>query len=318
VQGPSFSVLIPVYQAAETVAETVASALAQTRPAREVIVCDDGSTDDLAAALAPYTDRIVLVRQENAGGAAAANKAMRHSTGDFVAVLDADDVYSPSRFEALAALSATRPELDLLATDAYFEQNRQIVGQFYDAHAFPEEDDQRRAVLEWCFMFSPAVRRSRLLEIGGFDELLRIGYDWDCWLRLILGGSRAGLVDKPLVRYRLVSGSLSDDRPASFRERVTVLEKAASNPDLRPGERPFLERQLVEAGRRALQAEAREALLWRRADARRQAFRVLRGPGMSAGARLKAALAVASPRLAGRALRRREAGEKERFPSVGH
>jgi hypothetical protein len=239
---------------------------------------------------------------------------MRHATGDFVTVLDADDAFSRSRLESLAALGASRPELDLLATDAYFERERKIVGRFYDGHPFPEEDDQRRAVVEWCFMFNPAVRRSRVLEIGGFDESLQIGYDWDCWLRLILGGSRAGHVAAPLVRYRLVSGSLSDNRPASFRARVTLLEKAAANPDLRPDERPFLEGQLAEAQRRALRAEALEAVQRRQPDVRRRALRVVLGRRMAAGDRAGAALALVSPRLAARALRGPDLNEKERFP----
>jgi hypothetical protein len=313
-QGPSFSVLIPVYQGAAIVAEALESALKQTRPALEVIVCDDGSTDDLGAALEPFGERIVLLRQGNAGGAAAANTAARHASGDFVTVLDADDAFSPSRLESLAALGAARPELDLLATDAYFERDGQVVGRFYDVHPFPEADDQRRAVVEWCFLFNPAVRRSRLLEIGGFDESLRIGYDWDCWLRLVLGGSHAGHVAAPLVSYRLMSGSLSDNRPASFRARVTVLEKAAANPDLRLDERPFLASQLAEARRRALRAEALEAVQRGHADVRRRALRVVLGARMTAGDRVRAALALVSPRLAERALRGADVSEKERFP----
>jgi glycosyltransferase involved in cell wall biosynthesis len=312
---PTFSVLIPAYQAAETIGDSIRSALEQTRPALEIIVCDDGSTDDLDDALVPYRGRIVLVRQDNQGGAAALNNALGHATGDFVAILDADDVYLPRRLEALTRLGADRPDLDILAADAYFEREGRIVGQVYESRDFPV-DDQRRAILEWCFLFNPAVRRSRLLEIGRFDPSLRIGYDWDCWLRLILSGSKAGLVSEPLTRYRLVSGSLSDDRPRSLRERVTLLEKAAEHPQLRAEERRFLGDRLAVARQRALLAEARDAIRAKRRDARRRALAVAFGPRMKATTRVKAALAAVSPRLANPVLERRQ-GEKERFPGGG-
>jgi glycosyltransferase involved in cell wall biosynthesis len=310
---PTFSVLIPAYQAATTIVEAIESVLAQTRKPHEVIVCDDGSTDDLLGAVEPYLDRIVLVRRDNGGGAAALNTAIRQATGDFVAGLDADDAYLPQRVEALSELGAMRPDLDILATNMYFERDGQIVGHMYERREFPV-DDQRRAILDWCFLFHPAVRRSRMLEIGGFDTGLRIAYDWDCWLRLILSGSRAGLLNEPLTRYRLVSGSLSDDRPRSLSERVTVLRKASHDPGLSSEERAFVADRLEAARHRALLAEARSALRGRDDRARRKALAVVVGPRMTASTRLKAALAVLSPRAARSTLLRREHREKERFP----
>ena len=310
---PTFSVLIPAYQAAETIGEAIESALEQTRPPVEVVVCDDGSTDDLPSVLSPYLGRIKVVRQENRGGAAALNTALRLASGDFAAVLDADDAYLPRRLEALAQLGAARPDLDILAGDAYFERDGQIVGRIYDAREFPV-DDQRRAILDWCFLFNPAVRRSRLVEIGRFDASLRIGYDWDCWLRLILSGSRAGLVPEPLTRYRMVSGSLSDDRPRSLRERVTLLEKAESHPDLRADERRFLAERLSAARRRALLAESRFAICDHSRDARRRALAVAFGPRMRPATRMKAFVAAFAPSLARRVIVWRPKAEKERFP----
>src|SRR5919106_6197910 len=90
---PTFSVLVPAYQAAETIGEALDSALGQTAPPLEVIVCDDGSTDDLDGALASYTERIVLLRKQKGGAASARNAAARAASGDFVALLDADDEY---------------------------------------------------------------------------------------------------------------------------------------------------------------------------------------------------------------------------------
>ena len=125
---PSFSVIIPAYQAAGTIAQAVESALDQTVPAHEVIICDDGSTDDLEGALAPYRDRITLIHKENGGGASALNAAASAASGDFVVVLDSDDTYEPERLEALGALAAARPDLDVLMTDSYLEAGGRVVG----------------------------------------------------------------------------------------------------------------------------------------------------------------------------------------------
>ena len=194
--------------------------------------------------MTPYEGEITLLRKRNGGGASAFNAGVRAASGDFVAMLDADDAYERERIEALAELGAARPDLDLLATDLYLEIDGRIEGRFSTTTPFVV-DDQRAGIFDRCFVLAPAIRRERLLAIGGQDEALRIGYDWDCYLRLILGGSKAGFVDVPLYRYRFAPESLTGDRPAALRARVTMLTKATRNPDLRPDEREALERAIT-------------------------------------------------------------------------
>lgn len=182
---PTFSIVIPAYQAADSIGRAVESALAQTVPPHQVVVCDDGSTDAIDEALAPWRDSLLVIRKENGGGASALNTAVRAASGTFVAVLDADDVYHPRRIEALGGLAEARPDLDILTTDAYLEVDGRIGGRFSDETPF-EAKDQRAGILRACFVGGwPAVRRATLLVAGGFDESLRIAYDWDCWLRQI-------------------------------------------------------------------------------------------------------------------------------------
>ena len=250
--------------------------LGQTVPPLEIIVVDDGSTDDSERSLAPYLHEITLIRKENGGGASAFNAGLRTASGDFVAVLDADDAYQPDRIEAFGELGAARPDLDLLATDAYLEVGGEIVGRFSSGTPFAH-DDQREGIFDRCFMLNPALRRGRVLAIGGEDESFRIAYDWDCYLRLILAGSRAGFVDRPLYRYRLTSTSLTGNRPAALRERVVVLEKATANIHVRPEERLPLQRALVAKRTSALLAEAEAALRRGDPDARRRSFAVATG-----------------------------------------
>jgi hypothetical protein len=282
-RSPGFSIVIASYQAAATVGEAIESALGQTQAPHEVIVVDDGSTDGTAEVLAPYRARVVQVTQENRGAAAAVNAGVQRATGEFVAILDADDVYEPQRLEALTELALARPDLDLLMTDAYFEVDGRIAGRFCDATPFAAAR-QNIAIFERCFIAWPAVRRSRLLAAGGFDESLRVGYDWECWIRLLHAGAVAGLVDEPLMCYRIKgSGSLTDDRVAALRGRVKVLE-VASQLDLSDEERAELERFLPRRRRRALLAEAQQALRERSPDARRRALEVARDEGMPAPA----------------------------------
>ena len=188
---PSFSIAIAAYQAAATIAEAVESALAQTLPPVDVVVCDDGSTDDLAAALGPLRERIVLLRQENRGEAAAKNAAARATTGAFVAFLDADDFYYPRRLEALAELASARPELDVLTTNADLEIDGVVTGRYYpDVAEFPVQDQALAIIRSDSAIFgAAAVRRSTFEGAGGLNESLRSGDDWELWIRLALGGS---------------------------------------------------------------------------------------------------------------------------------
>src|SRR5438093_972703 len=133
---PTFSVVIPAYQAATTIGIAVASALDQTYPPHEVVVCDDGSTDDLESVLAPVRNRVVLLHRRHRGAGAARNDAIHLASGDFVAMLDADDLWEPERLDALAELATARPDLDVLATDALFEVQGQPAGRFYDFNEF--------------------------------------------------------------------------------------------------------------------------------------------------------------------------------------
>jgi GT2 family glycosyltransferase len=302
---PTFSVVITAYQAAAFISEAVESALSQTVRADEVIVCDDGSTDDLETALAPYRNEIVYLRKERGGTSSAVNAAAAAASAEFVAVLDADDVYLPERIEALGALASVRPDLDILATDAYMEVERRVVGRFNDEVKFAVED-QRTAILDRCFCAWPAFRRSRLRAAGGYDESFLIAHDWECAIRLILGGSQAGLVDEPLYRYRMRPDSLTADRLASLRERVRLLEKFQTQEGLSRVELRCLSRSLAAQRRSLLLTEAEAALRAGDPDARRRSLAVAVGREIGLRARFAGVASAVLPGLARRVLERHE------------
>jgi glycosyltransferase involved in cell wall biosynthesis len=307
-KAPTFAVAIAAYQAADFVIDAIESVLTQTRPADEIIVCDDGSRDDLERILEPYRDVVLYIRQEHRGAGAARNTAIAAARSDFVAILDADDVFLPGYLEAVDALARARPDLDILTTNAYVEIDGRIIGSYYPDLAKFVVGDQRRGAIHNHFVFGlAALRRDRIVAVGGFDEQLRRSEDSDCFLRMILSGSVAGLVDERLARYRLRPDSRSSDRVAGMVEELNILEKARDSQDLTPPERTYLDGELAVKRQRVRLARAEDAVRRGTRDARSQAFGVAFGPlppGFGPRTRISALAAAVSPAIATHLLNR--------------
>jgi GT2 family glycosyltransferase len=304
---PTFAIVIAAYQAEATIAEAVESALAQTCSPDEIVVCDDGSTDGTGAILASYGDRITLIRQENRGEGAARNAAIRAAHSDFVVFLDADDTFLPGRIEAIAELATLRPDIDVVSTDVVAELDGVPLERESDIVRFPADAESQRAeILRHSYLTCPAVRRERLLAIGGFDDTLPSGSeDWDCWIRLIRGGMLAALVNEPLYVYRLRDDSLTGDPARARHMRLAVLEKHRADPSLSAQERAVIDEGIRLHSRDATLIEARQAILRRSPDARRLALRIVAGRSFSLPSRLKAVLSLVAPGLSRRFLVRR-------------
>jgi GT2 family glycosyltransferase len=305
-EPPSFSVIVAAHQAAATVAEAVESALDQDPPPLEVVVCDDGSTDDTEGALRPFADRVHLIHQQRGGESAAKNVAARAARGDFVVILDADDIYLPGRLGALGRLAQARPDLDILTTDAYLAVGQERIATCYDdGHRF-EQADQRRGILERNFVFGlAAVRRESFLASGGFSEEVATSADWDCWIRMILAGSRAGLVAAPLAVYRLHQASINADRLAMYRGRASTLTRVQQRTDLSEAERAVVVERIQREDRRIALESLLQALEAPDRATRRLARQVARRSDLPPSTRLKAIAALIAPRMVGRIVRRR-------------
>jgi hypothetical protein len=302
--APTFSVVIAVHNGAETISQAIDSVLAQTVAPIELIVCDDGSTDGTDTAVRRYGDQIKYQRKARGGVASAWNSALEVAVGEFFAALGADDVYEPERLQALTELALARPDLDILCTDVFFERHGNVLGRFTSGCPFSVLD-QPAAILERCFCIAPAVRRETLVRAGGFDESLRSGSDWECAMRLIHSGSRAGLVDEPLYRYRIEGETLTSDRVGTLRDRIFFLERAGRSYELGETESAVLERTLAAQRNALILTEAESALRSRSRDARRRALEAARSPGVNFRARASAIAAAIAPRAAGRILERR-------------
>jgi glycosyltransferase involved in cell wall biosynthesis len=303
---PTFSVIVAAHDVADVIGDALASLESQTVAPLEVIVCDDGSSDDLDRALEPFADDIVLVRKSHGGEASAKNAAAEVARGDFLLILDADDVYLPRRLEALGELARLRPDLDVLTTDAYLVVHDQRVRRVYDCGWEFDTADQARAILQRNFVFGlAAVRRDRFRQHGGFDESIGWTTDWDLWLRMILEGSRVGSVGEPLALYRLREGSLTSRRKELALGKIMTLEKAAGNPALGSAHRTVLSESLrfYKSQLAALDLDA--AVLAADRGLRRRALGMLRSRHTPRSGRRIALATLASPSLARRFLRRR-------------
>ncbi|HYA69563.1 MAG TPA: glycosyltransferase [Acidimicrobiales bacterium] len=304
---PTFSVVIPVYQAAHVVGEAIESVLAQTVPPCEIIVCDDGSSDDLVGALAKFEERITLLRQEHKGVAAARNLALRCAKGEFLVGCDADDVLLPRCIEALGELASARPDLDILVPTYYYERGGEFLGMSTAGNKpeFPVDDLRMGILRDSIVPIGSGVRRLRLIGIGGFDETLRCAEDYDVWVRLILAGSRAGLLLEPLWVWRLRGGSLSDQGLWCVQGSIQTLTKVLSRSDVSEAERAVVGERLASLRRDLAFVEAKAALVEGRPDARRRCLEVVVGRGQGPRARVRAAVAAVNPKWAGRRIETR-------------
>jgi glycosyltransferase involved in cell wall biosynthesis len=186
---PRVSVIIPVFNGEDTIAAAVDSALAQRFDSGfEVIAADDGSTDSTREILRGYGARIALLEVSHNGGSAARNSAVRHSTGEYLAFLDADDTWMPQKLERSVAALDAHPECVLAYNDQVevdAEGNVVSSSMFPGGHAgTPTLDDLLSLKHEYFSIVSSAVvmRRTAFDACGGFDERLRACHDTHLWL----------------------------------------------------------------------------------------------------------------------------------------
>jgi glycosyltransferase involved in cell wall biosynthesis len=220
--------VIPTYNYAHGVGRAIESVLAQTRPADEIVVVNDGSTDGTLAALAGFEPRVRVLSQSNSGAAAARNRGVRALNTDWVAFLDQDDEWLPEKLERQWAALESVPGVAYSTTGAYTFQDGRPTGI-----ALP---DPQRIAREFrycnCFGFpgsSAMIRRDAFLELGGFrEELKQYAEDWELGVRLYLRYPFCA-VREPLIRcYENLQGASSTTlkmiEAESWMARNTLLE----------------------------------------------------------------------------------------------
>ena len=219
------SVVVPAFNAAATIAETLESLLAQTHPHWEAIVVDDGSTDqtaDIAGTFAARDSRIRLVKRSNGGESAARNTGITQARHAWLLFLDSDDWIAPSHLERMTAELATHPELDAVhcgyarvAGDGTHvpEKYKPPSGEMFRVLA-------RRAAFP---VHTCIVRKSLVEDAGGFDTSLQKSPDWDLWQRIARTGARFGAIREVLAYYRMQPNSASLAARLMLRDGLRVL-----------------------------------------------------------------------------------------------
>lgn len=234
----TISVVVPCYNAAAWIAGALRSVYAQQWPALEVLVVDDGSSDESVALVQREFPQAKVLRQQNGGAAAARNAGIRAASGQWVAFIDADDYWLPGKLQAQMDLLATCPEADLVCTSWEFWASVDPTPstQLLTALRQDENNTARWAgptgwiypdLLLSCQVWtSTVVMRSTLLrELGGFDTSLPIGEDYDLWLR---ASRRTQIlrVERPLALYRQHPQSLTKQTPPHRNHEAEVLQHA--------------------------------------------------------------------------------------------
>ena len=230
------SVVIPCYNQGRFVGEAIASVLAQTHTPVEIVVVDDGSTDDTAEVVAYWYPGVRLIRQPNRGLAAARNTGWRATSGRYVIFLDADDRLLPEAAAVAVAAFAARPD----AACAVGRCRR------IDGHGAPLpprarprfETDHYLSLIKSCWIevASATYRRQALVALGGFDTSLRFAEDYDLYLRI---ARRFPIVDHyvEVAEYRQHPGTLSHNYTRMLEHTLLVVDRHRPGPSATAGHR---------------------------------------------------------------------------------
>jgi glycosyltransferase involved in cell wall biosynthesis len=256
---PRFSIVVPAFDAARTVAAAIRSAQLQTVESLEILVVDDGSgdcTSEIVESLGREDTRVRLFRQPRSGPSSARNHALRHARGELVTFLDADDLLLPEYLDRMGAALDGAPQAGLAFTDAWLLDDatgrvqRAGVMSYRKPKAQPEDPrDFLHLLLRRNFVFvATTVRRRALEAVGGWRESLTAAEDYELWLRLVAAGYPAVHVDGRLAVYRRSLGSNSRDIHRLLASARDVYREVAETWDVDEASAKI-------AARRALQVE---------------------------------------------------------------
>lgn len=272
------SVVIPAYNAEETIGATLTGVLTQTYPHVEVILVDDGSRDRTGDICRSYGDRVTYVRQDNAGSSEARNVAMKRASGDFIAFCDADDMWLPGYLAAaLETYVRSGGGRHIVMSDALqltstgLAHGRRLIGRH-----FPMAN-QRLAILQKNFVPILSIfPRTLLDDVPGFAEDLMFCEDWHFWARAVLSGWQVVFQSEPQAIYRLTPDAKSsrDERHEAEDEVIRRLQDEFGD-DFSIPEREFVALRLQAAPPRLLDLQAGTALRERQWPQARTKYRQL-------------------------------------------
>lgn len=226
-ESPLVSIIIPAFNAAATISQSLESIRGQTYRTFEAIVVDDGSKDHTAEIIHGFCqtdERFRLVQQQNAGVSAARNAALDIARGELIAFLDADDVWLPSKLGRQVQVLGADPKVNFVFTNFFIWDGQRDLGVYY-RDKIPHGDVSLQIYRSTLFLPSTVLMRRELLGDCRFDPQFCGGEDWDLWMRLVERGLYAGGIAEPLARYRRWEGNATTQRIKMTESAVRVLQK---------------------------------------------------------------------------------------------
>lgn len=243
----TISVIIPVYNRAGWIATTLEHIFAQELPIYEVVLCDDGSTDDIAGALQPYAEKIKIIRIENSGPGNARKVAIDNSKGDWIALCDSDDYWLPGHITQFDCARQNFPEMDFYFSD-FITSDQQATTKL---EAAPEgwlasissnsstkqefincSDNLYSALLRFqpCFQSACIIKRELYEQIGGIDPRISRFRSEDAHLtRRLAAYGKAVIGLKPTVIINKHLGNFSSDLIRNMEGRLNILQRLVDN-----------------------------------------------------------------------------------------
>jgi teichuronic acid biosynthesis glycosyltransferase TuaG len=246
---PKVSVVIPAYNSAETIEETLKSALGQKFREHEIIVVNDGSpdTEKLERAIRTFQEDIIYIRQRNAGAGSARNLGIEHARGEIIAFLDSDDVWMPE-YLASQYVFMQRHGYDVVYCDAQmFGMNSAYRRTFMDDAPSDGEANFNSILDLRCNVITSGTlaRKTKILEAGMFETERVRAHDFHLWLRMAKAGAKIGYQKKVLLKYRVGIDGISGDSISRVEREISAFERVRTTIELDSEQQQIVERRIA-------------------------------------------------------------------------
>lgn len=246
---PKVSVIIPAYNIAGFISETLDSVFIQTFIDFEVLVINDGSpdTEEFEKVLKPYFDKIVYLKVENIGAGAARNVGIENARGEFIAFLDGDDVWLPEFLESQVKFLEEN-NYDLVYSDALLFGGSAFDSKNYMQDAPSEGEANFENLLDFrCNVITSGTvaRKKNLVEAGMFEWEKVRAHDFILWLKIAKAGGKIGYQHKILLKYRVRIESLSGNSIQRVQREIDVFQRVLKLIELNQIEKAIVEKQLT-------------------------------------------------------------------------
>lgn len=274
---PKVSVIIPAYNAERYICEAIESVFAQTYQDLEIIIVDDGSKDDIKQILSQYGNKIRYIYQNNSGVSAARNRGIREARGEYIAFLDADDIWLSNKLMWQVSIAEENPEIALISTDAeFFNENGLLSPSQKPSDSTQFENGSLRynaamanindgTILKGDFykdlllgnligLSTVLVRKECLSNVGFFNEALSICEDYELWIRIAREHSLLYL-NRVTLRYRIRDDSASGELNLRYLLYQSLEVKILQN-EFRDGPKKFknlIKKMILERYKGAIQ-----------------------------------------------------------------